>query len=305
MKMKKVVIMMSTYNGEEYLEEQLESLLNLDSNDLEIDIKIRDDGSTDNTKLILEKYSNENKNISWYQGENKKPAYSFFELLLNQKDYDYYAFCDQDDVWEKQKVTEAIKILKQFEEQPAIYFSAVNVVDKDLKFISKLEFKMNFTLETSFIQNPVIGCTMVLNNNLKEIVTSIETKGEIEMHDSWIYRVAHCTNSEIIYDSNSYIKYRQHGNNVVGLNNNKKFLKRVYIFLSRKKRKIGNVAKNILENCKQYLDEDKKQSLQQLVNLAENHNLKNKIKILSNKNFKSTNIKQNIKFKYDVLFNKI
>ena len=95
--MNKILILMSTYNGEKYLSEQLNSLL-LQEN-VNIKILIRDDGSTDNTHKILNFYSSNYPNISWYTGENKGPALSFMDLLFNAPESDYYAFCDQDDVW--------------------------------------------------------------------------------------------------------------------------------------------------------------------------------------------------------------
>lgn len=303
--MKRVVILMSTYNGQEYLEEQLKSLVELDNENLEIDIKIRDDGSKDNTTCILEKYSKIYSNISWYQGENKKTAYSFLELLENFKGYDYYAFCDQDDVWDKEKLKQAVIKLKDYENEPAIYFSAVNLVDKDLNFLLKKEVQINLTFETAFIINPAIGCTMVINNKLKEFIDKLNTHGEIDMHDAWIYRMAQGINAKIVYDSNSYILYRQHGTNIEGVNDYKNFFTRMSYFILRKKRKIGETSQNILDNYKQYLDKDKINSLEQLENLSKKHSIKNKLKIIKNKRFRSNSVKQNIKFYWDILFNKI
>lgn len=304
--MKKVVILMSTYNGEKYLREQLDSLENLSRADFEIDIKIRDDGSKDNTINILKEYEKKYSNISWYQGENKGPAYSFLELLFEQQDYDYYAFCDQDDVWETPKILEAVKSLKKHDTKCALYFSAVNLVDEKLKFITKKSLDINISLEASLMLNPVIGCTLVINNCLKKNIDKAEIKGEIGMHDSWIYRVAQTLDADIIYDNNAYIKYRQHGNNVMGIITNKNIWERLSYFTKKRKRIIGNVSKLILENYKSYItNENKIKTLEKIINLSNKHSIKNKIQILIDKKFKSTNKKENIKFKYDVIFNRI
>lgn len=304
--MKKVVILMSTYNGEKYLKEQLDSLEHLDKIDLQIDIKIRDDGSKDSTRDILNNYSQIYSNITWYHGSNKGPAYSFLELLSNQKNYDYYAFCDQDDVWEKPKIIEAVKKLEKYDNKPSLYFSAVNLVDANLKFITKNKLDINLSLETSLMANPVIGCTLVINNRLKEIIDKSQIDGEIGMHDSWIYRISQCLGANIIYDDNSYIKYRQHGNNVMGINTNKNLLQKISYFTKKRKRPIGNVCELILKNYEKDINNiNYINVLKNISELSKKHNLKTKIYVLKNKNFKSTNKKENIKFKFDVLFNRI
>ena len=110
--MKKIIVLMSTYNGEKYLQVQLDSILSQENVDLEL--LVRDDGSTDSTKTILERYQSEGK-LTWYSGKNKKPAYSFFDLLGKCKDADYYAFADQDDFWHEDKLINAIKRLEKID----------------------------------------------------------------------------------------------------------------------------------------------------------------------------------------------
>ena len=302
--MKKLVILMSTYNGEEFLKEQLESLLNLDSSNLKIDIRIRDDGSSDNTINILERYSKQNQNIKWYQGKNKGPAFSFLELLSKYKDYDYYAFCDQDDVWDKEKMVKAVELLEKVYDNPALYFSAVNIVDANLKFIMKKEPSITNSFEHSFVANPVIGCTLVFNKELAYIINQSNISNlNIGMHDSWIYRVAQSIDAKIIYDSNSYIMYRQHGNNVVGIKTKGK--NKLEYFVKKNKRVIGDVAKGILNNYEEQLSDYKKQFLKNIVNLSEDKKMLLKIKILMNKKLRTESWKENLKFRYDVLFNRI
>ncbi len=97
----RVQVLMSTYNGERFLEEQIESLLSQSWKNLEI--LIRDDGSTDGTMEILERYCMRYSNIQVFAGENVGVAKSFFELL-EESDGDFVAFCDQDDVWLEHKV---------------------------------------------------------------------------------------------------------------------------------------------------------------------------------------------------------
>lgn len=92
-----ITVLMSTYNGEKYLKEQLDSILNQEQVDLKL--LIRDDGSTDGTVNILKEYENSHTNIKWYSGLNLGCGKSFFQLVLDAPKSDYYAFVDQDDVW--------------------------------------------------------------------------------------------------------------------------------------------------------------------------------------------------------------
>ena len=116
-KMDKVVVLLSTYNGEKFLEEQLRSLQGQIG--VDVTVLVRDDGSTDNTHAILDEWS-KNGFLSWYTGPNLGPAKSFLDLLCNAPDADYYAFCDQDDVWHKDKVK--------------TFLCEINATKKDLYF---------------------------------------------------------------------------------------------------------------------------------------------------------------------------
>ena len=102
----KVLILVSTYNGEKYLPEQLDSLYAQEG--VDIHILVRDDGSKDNTIGILKNYQGSKGKMTIIEGENIGAGQSFLALIneatTNYPDYDYYAFCDQDDVWYGNKV---------------------------------------------------------------------------------------------------------------------------------------------------------------------------------------------------------
>ena len=105
--MEKVLVLMATYNGEKYLQEQLDSIYR--QKNVMVDVLVRDDGSSDLTQEILEMNS-KTKNLTWYSGEHKNVQKGFFELMRKAAmlDYEYYAFCDQDDVWFDDKLSIAI-----------------------------------------------------------------------------------------------------------------------------------------------------------------------------------------------------
>ena len=105
----KIAILMSTYNGHKYLDEQMESLVNQTLKD-NMTVYVRDDGSNDDTIEIIEKWSKK-LDVVLYKGENIGPAKSFWDLFMNLGiQADYYAFCDQDDVWEKDKLRRELRL---------------------------------------------------------------------------------------------------------------------------------------------------------------------------------------------------
>lgn len=260
-------------------------------------------GSNDRTVDIIKEYARKNSNIKWYVGENKGPAYSFLELLFKENGYDYYSFCDQDDYWEEDKLIKAILMIKNEGKKPTLYFSALDIVDNELNFITKRRLSIDLSLDSLLMVNPVVGCTLVINDNLKKIIEKSKSVcSDIQMHDSWITRIAKVTDSQIIYDDNSYIKYRQHGKNVMGMNTTNGILKQINNFFRRKQRPIANISKELLNNYKEYMSNEYIKLLSNIVLFSQYHRFKNKVYLL--KNIKSSNIKENIKFKYDVIFNK-
>ncbi|MCI9532379.1 MAG: glycosyltransferase [Lachnospiraceae bacterium] len=207
----RVAILLSSFNGEDFIKEQLNSLLN--QIDVEVDIYIRDDGSTDNTAKIITDYKN--PSIKFISGKNIGVCNSFMELLQSVPlDYDYYAFSDQDDVWEDNKLIHAVEILERYEkDKPNLYYSALNRVDKSLKYIDKIIVDVQTSFEFSLVRSVFPGCTMVFNLPTVKIIQNYNPKQQI-MHDHFLFQIVSGLNGSIFYDEDSYIKYRIHGNNI-------------------------------------------------------------------------------------------
>lgn len=298
--MKKVQVLLSTYNGEKYLKEQIESIIKQE--EVEISLLVRDDGSTDKTIEILEEISKNSTNIKFYKGENKGPAKSFMELVQKSEEVDYYAFADQDDVWETKKIISAIKKLNKTD-IPELYISSVTIVDENLKHIGKKEIQGKFTFEGEMIKNFAIGCTQVFNKKLRDTINLYEPQ-YIIMHDSWITRVCYAIGGNVIIDKNSYIKYRQHSNNVVGYKDNgiKKLKKQFNIAFKEKTKMRVNIAMELKSGYKDLLTE---QSLEIIENLIEYpRNAKAKMKLLFEKDFRTKSFIINIKMIMAIVLNK-
>lgn len=213
-----MLVLVSTYNGEIYLKEQLDSILNQDS--VDVNLLIRDDGSKDNTHTILKEYEKLD-NVEVIYGKNMGCADSFRGLLDaaydKLTDFDYFAFSDQDDVWMPEKLSVACGVVDKMDEtKPCAYCSNVRAVDGQLNDIGlkwKLE-ETNITKAQSLVCSMAYGCTMLFNRKVVEMFHQYPPR-KLVLHDLWIMNMCMFL-GKVYYDNNSYILYRQHGGNVIG-----------------------------------------------------------------------------------------
>ena len=214
MRTPKVQVLLSTYNGQKYLKELMDSVLNQDFSNLEI--LVRDDGSTDETLCVLERYSGI-KNVQISPGENLGVVKSFLKLLqLSSPDAKYVAFCDQDDVWKEDKVSRAISILEKYcNNLPVMYCSRVTIVDEKLKIIGSSQIpRREPAFGNALVQNIATGCTIIINNAARQLILK-KLPSSAMVHDWWIYQVVSAF-GKVIYDLESRILYRQHSGNMIG-----------------------------------------------------------------------------------------
>lgn len=217
--MDKVAVVMSVYNGECYIKEQISSILN--QKGIQIILFIRDDGSRDSTAKIVGEYSDNYENIIFLNQNNiqnigiKK---SFFTLLREvcekYNDINYFAFSDQDDYWKEDKIMAAMN--QKVIGKKWLYYSNKTVVDENLNLLKEENIKCYGDLSEAFWGSLASGCTMVFNRELAECV--LNGRKELNLlHDSQFFRVAKLVDACVVFDRNSYILYRQHGNNVCGI----------------------------------------------------------------------------------------
>lgn len=216
-----ILVIISTYNGEKYLSEQLESVLNQAG--VEVEIYVRDDGSTDKTREILTYYAGKHANIRLDFAKNVGVGNSFMNALYSAPEgFDFYAFCDQDDIWQKDKLISAVNMLQK--SGKLLYASNQECVDKVGNSLG-LRYGKGTDVHLSPVsvleENKLAGCTMVwsakFNSFLKEKVKRPSPELlKNRIHDVWLAMVASLFDG-IVYDERSFIKYRQHENNVVGV----------------------------------------------------------------------------------------
>lgn len=216
-----VHVLLSTYNGESYIGQQLESLISQEEIDLQL--YIRDDGSVDDTLKIIQHYVRlYPETITLYSSSNIGAKHSFFSLIQNlniSTENEYVAFCDQDDVWHRRKLVEAISKLNYISNNIIMYCSTTQMVDKDLIPLYNWPDKpaKPLSIYNGLVENVAVGCTIVLSLEAYNIIKSRlpQNIDNIIMHDWWCYL---CISAfgKVVFDSTPYIRYRQHDNNVMG-----------------------------------------------------------------------------------------
>ena len=218
---KKVVVLLSTYNGEQYVEEQIDSILNQNTSH-QVDLIIRDDGSQDQTLQILKNYETSYPSrVKVFYEDNIGYIRSFFELIKKAGGYDYYALSDQDDIWLEDKLDIAVKMCEECEyDGPLLYGSSSFLVNGNLEIFGETQKQlreMNFY--NVMIQNFLPGHAQVFNDKLCKILKQDIDYSKIYVHDFWITYMA-TLYGKVIFDNNSHTLYRQHGENSIGFGKN-------------------------------------------------------------------------------------
>lgn len=191
---KKVEVLLATFNGEKFIAHQLDSLFQQTYSNF--NILVRDDGSSDNTVSILEKYAAQFPGkIQFIKDEKKNVgATQNFAILLEQSTADYIFFCDQDDIWMKDKIELSLKKITALEQGnsriPCMVYADMKSIDEHGEVISESVWKQLhlhprfFTLNRLLVQNIPHGCTMVINKAMKALTLPIPS--EAILHDHWI-----------------------------------------------------------------------------------------------------------------------
>ena len=214
---KKIMVMMSTYNGEKHLREQIDSILNQKTN-CEVYLRIRDDGSKDYTCNIIDEYIEKNPGrVELIRGENLGYNGSFFSLIQCAEGYDYYSISDQDDVWLPNKLQIACDSIDRVKEDiPILYASTSYLVHNDLvPYGNTRKKEREMAMYNTIIQNICPGHTQVMNNRLLELLKGDIDTSRIYVYDSWIQNVANLY-GKIVFDNESHTYYRQYEGNQLG-----------------------------------------------------------------------------------------
>lgn len=235
----KIAICLSCFNGQEYLSQQIDSILVQSVTDWQL--FIRDDGSSDNSPLIIKEYEKMDSRIHFVNSDNTGPSKETLHLLKQaDKDHlspkkikairihrsfyeltksvnaDFYFFSDQDDIWKKNKLSLFLAVAdKKNQNVPAMYYSDLSVVANDLNVIKESMHQEGQTLLENLVGNEVIGCATMFNKALADNWIYDYNGLYNSLHDSYLALLS-LSIGELIFIRESTVYYRQHENNVIG-----------------------------------------------------------------------------------------
>ena len=256
--MEKVAIVVATYNGEKYLREQLESLRTQSYQN--IAVYIHDDGSSDSTIDIINEYiakSHPGCTFELLDQQSLRYPQCFIHTLLSIPEADYYAFCDQDDVWNKSKIADAVKALNKFGDKnlATLFYSAVDYYDGELNFIRGPRFVNKkkpivsvYSLQELLLGGEAMGMTFVFNNQVRKVFNELVANGATDFKDTFI-KIYCASCGRVIYSYKPCAKYRRHSDaTTVGMNP------------AGKMQRIINMSKKI------FIEKDGMESIQSSIN---------------------------------------
>ena len=217
--MEKIDILLATYNGSKYLSEQIDSLINQTYKN--INIIVRDDGSTDNTVEIIEEYEKKDSRVRLLSDNLGNLGFvRNFEELMKNSTSEYLMFSDQDDIWYNNKVETSYKRIKAIEEKngkscPILVHTNSKIMNYETRtkslFIS--DCAKNSSFENSFFNFFVQGSTMLINGSLKR--EALPFSKEVYLHDRYLHLIAEFIGIRSYIDVPT-MDYRQHSNNEIG-----------------------------------------------------------------------------------------
>lgn len=297
-----VQILLATYNGARFLREQLDSLFNQTYQDFRI--LIRDDGSTDDTLLIIEEYQRKFPDKINVLTDNLKNvgATQNFGVLLENASADYVFFCDQDDVWIKHKIELSLQKIQALEngnhEVPCFIFSDMKAMDEagnitDDSVWSKLLLHPEYcTLNRLLIQNIPHGCTMLINKAMRNLAAPIPK--EAILHDHWMALLAAACGKSA-YIEEPLLLLRNHTQNVTRKKNSlSDKLKRFHSnFWSKEQYEYFiqirvNQAKALKERVKNHITQEQFKLLNDFILLEKTSGLQRKKLFLQHKFYRTT-----------------
>jgi glycosyltransferase involved in cell wall biosynthesis len=216
-----VTILLCTLNGERFLAEQLASIKSQTFKNWKLIAS--DDGSRDRTRSILAAFQKScgPGKVEIIGGPQRGATANFlFQVCAENLLSEYYAFCDQDDVWDADKLERAIDALEHTDSSiPTLYGSRTRLIDEagnEIGFSPLFHRKPEF--RSALVQSIAGGNTMVFNQKARELVVFCGADVDVPSHDWWLYQVTSACGGHVHYDAHPSVRYRQHAHNVIGAN---------------------------------------------------------------------------------------
>ena len=299
---------MSTYNGQCYLAEQLNSISAQTHQNWEL--WVSDDGSDDDTSNILEEYQTRyGKNrVFIYSGPQKGVSANFLSLVCNTKAVgEYFAFSDQDDIWAPNKLQHAIECLKTIPNKiPALYCARTKLINQVGAVIgSSPLFKKEPIFLNALVQNVAGGNTMLFNKATLNLLRAAGENVNVVIYDWWVYLLVTGAGGEVFYDAFQTLYYRQHQNNLIGSNDSwRDRYKRVFMLFKGRFKQYNAINIQALLSIQHLLTKDNKMVLNKFI-AAREKALFSRLKTIYNAGIYKQTFLGNIGLITAALFNKI
>ena len=265
MENKKIDILMATYNGEKYLAEQLDSIINQTYHNW--NLLIRDDNSTDRTLEIIQDYQKKDNRIKLLKdNKGNLGIVKNFEELLKNSESEFIMFSDQDDIWVENKLDMYLKMIEKIKNKGFMIHSDAILFDKNKSNILKDTFiskkAINKGLENVFFNYFVQGATILISKEIKNFILPFPK--EVYLHDRYIHLISELF-FERIFVNKALIYYRQHGDNQIGAKNTIRELLSKRYFDERDRQLI----KVIYNKYGSLLTEDKKKLIEEYFKITD------------------------------------
>jgi len=269
----KVAILLCTYRGQQYLAEQLDSFAAQTHADWQA--WASDDGSKDGTQEILAKYQGNwpAGRLTVLQGPGRGLVTNFMSLACKGEiEADYFAYSDQDDVWEADKLERAVQWLSGISAgTPALYCARTRLVDtQDREIGLSPLFSKPPGFANALIQSIAGGNTMVFNRAARALLQDAGAQLPVVVHDWWTYMLVTGCGGQVFYDATPSLRYRQHDGNVIGMNDSwLARIKRLGMQWQGRFRQWNDIHIDALRNLEHRLTPENRAILKRFVELRE------------------------------------
>ena len=212
-----IAILLATYNGAPYLQEQLDSIER--QTHIDWTVLASDDGSSDKTTIMIEAFASKvgMSKVQQVQGPQQGFASNFLSLVCHPNlTADAYAYCDQDDIWLDDKLARAARFLTAVpSDVPALYCSRTQYVDQENHPLGlSLPYARPAVFANALVQNIASGNTMVFNEAARKLLVQAGPEVDIDLHDWWTYMLVTGVGGKVLFDQTPSVRYRQHPNNL-------------------------------------------------------------------------------------------
>jgi glycosyltransferase involved in cell wall biosynthesis len=217
----RVAILMGTKDGAAFLEEQLSSLLAQSHS--AVDLWISDDGSTDGTPAIIGTWKSRwhKGRLTLVDGPRQGFAANFRSMIIDPRiEADYYAFCDQDDIWESDRLESAVRWMRTVDaKMPAMFCSRTATMSETGSIVGYSPlFQRPPSFRNALVQSIAGGNTILLNRAARDLLAKASSRTHFVSHDWWAYLIVTAAGGVVRYEPRPLVRYRQHEANLVGAN---------------------------------------------------------------------------------------